>query len=67
MVVLKWCKYIVREVKSDISHTTSATASLGKRKRIKVNGALDSLIDERFRSIPPYPGLKFFGHFSKVK
>jgi hypothetical protein len=67
MAVLKWCKHVLREVRPDLYHPTTATANTGKRKRTKVDGPIDTLIDERFRSIPAYPGLKLFSHFSKVK
>lgn len=67
MNALNWCKHVLKEVRPDLSHTTTATAMAGKRKRTKVDGPLETLIDERFRSIPAYPGLKVFSHFCKVK
>ena len=67
MNALNWCKYILKEVRPDLSHTTTATTMAGKRKRTKVDGPLEILIDERFCSIPAYPGLKVFSHFCKVK
>ena len=67
MNALNWCKYILKEVRPDLSHTTTATTMAGKRKRTKVDGLLETLINERFRSIPAYPGLKVFSHFYKVK
>ena len=67
MNALNWCKYVLKEVRPDLFYTIIATTIAGKRKRTKVDGLLETLINKRFYSILVYPGLKVFSYFCKVK
>ena len=66
---LEWCIDVATEVTPGIvcqAHVASPTSKSKKRKRKTVKKGWEVQVDERFRSVPPFPGLKRFPRFSKV-